>query len=191
MKKLLILAGPSAVGKTTVADYILKENPSFSLVRSATTRAKRGDGHDGEYIYLSKEEFICRLNSGKMLEYTEYANEMYGTPASEIERIFGEGKIPLLILDLNGVRSLKDAALDCKPFAVYLLAPESVINERLYERARAEGLTENALKKIERRKTQNRLDLETVKSSPSLFDAVIENTDIAKTAQDIISKLNK
>ena len=88
MNKILILAGPSAVGKTTVADYILKSYPSFSLVRSATTRAKRGDGHDAEYIYLSREEFNARLLSGKMLEHTEYANEMYGTPASEIERIF-------------------------------------------------------------------------------------------------------
>ena len=191
MKKILILAGPSAVGKTTVADYILKTNTDFSLVRSATTRTKRGDGHDAEYIYLSKEEFCARILSGKMLEHTEYANEMYGTPASEIEKIFDEGKIPLLILDLNGVRSLKGAALGYGVFSVYLTSEESVLNERLYERARAEGLTKTALNKFERRKEQNRLDKETVKSTPNLFDAVIENTTVEKTAEDIISKFLK
>ena len=122
---------------------------------------------------------------------TEYANEMYGTPASEIEKIFDEGKIPLLILDLNGVRSLKGAALGYGVFSVYLTAEESVLNERLYERARAEGLTKTALNKFERRKEQNRLDKETVKSTPNLFDAVIENTTVEKTAEDIISKFLK
>ena len=187
MRKILILAGPSAVGKTTAADFILKSLPEFSLVRSATTRAKRGDGHDAEYIYLSREDFIFRIGSGQMLEHTEYAGELYGTPASEIERIFAEGKIPLLILDLNGVRSLKEAALDYGVFSVYLTAEESVLNERLYERARLKGLTEESLCAYERRVAQNRLDKEIVMGAPSLFDAVIENTDIEETAKNIIS----
>ena len=107
MKKILVIAGPSAVGKTTVMNEILRQNAGFEYIRSATTRAPRGDVFDLEYIYLSKEEFLERIENGGVLEYTEYGGNFYGTPKSEIERIFSVGKTPVLILDLNGVKSLK------------------------------------------------------------------------------------
>ena len=91
MKKVLILAGPSAVGKTTLMSEILS----------------RGDGRDQEYIYLTKEKFLNCVKRAEMLEYTEYGGNMYGTPKYEIDRIFSDGKIPLLILDINGVKALK------------------------------------------------------------------------------------
>ena len=70
MRKILILAGPSAVGKTTVMKEILSRSDEFEFIRSATTRAPRGDGHDSEYIYLTEIEFKKRIADGEMLEYT-------------------------------------------------------------------------------------------------------------------------
>ena len=93
----LVLAGPSGGGKTTVMNELVGSDYGFELVRSATTREKRGDGNDGEYIYLSKDEFSGQIKAGKMLEFTEYGGNLYGTPHSEIERIVKEDKIPLLI----------------------------------------------------------------------------------------------
>ena len=101
MNRVLVIAGPSAVGKTTVMKKILTLYPEFEFVRSATTREARNDSHKSEYIYLSVDEFKKRLSDGKMLEYTEFGGNFYGTPESEIERIFAQGKIPLLILDSN------------------------------------------------------------------------------------------
>ena len=108
MTSCLVIAGASAVGKTTVGT-LLVESGKFELVRSVTTREMRGDAFGSEYIYLTRDEFLKLVSDGGVLEYTEYAGNLYGTPRSEIERIVGEGKTPLLILDLNGVKSLSAA----------------------------------------------------------------------------------
>lgn len=186
MKKILVLAGPSAVGKTTVMKKILEKHPEFEFICSATTREKRQDAHESEYIYLSIEEFKKQVSDGKMLEYTEFGGNFYGTPASEIERIFSDGKIPLLILDINGVKSLKSRPRDFITYSVYILADIYVLDARLYERAVAEGLTEKAVAVFKKRKAVNRRDIESLSEISSLFDAKVINLDISDTADNII-----
>ncbi|MBQ7333510.1 MAG: guanylate kinase, partial [Clostridia bacterium] len=106
MRSIVILAGASGVGKTSVAAEILSRNDEYRLIRSATTRAPRGDSHDGEYIYVSEEEFKELIFRGELLEYMNYGGNFYGTPVSEINLAFSLGKTPLLILDIEGVKSL-------------------------------------------------------------------------------------
>ncbi len=189
MNKLLILAGPSAVGKTTVALRIMDIEPSkFEFVRSATTRAPRGDGKDSEYIYLSDSEFRDALQKGEMLEYTEYGEFLYGTPRSEIDRIFSEGKYPLLVLDINGVRSLKDYNGDFTAFSVYFTEELSVLDGRLYERALSDGLTEKALRNYEKRRAQNRADLSFVSERCDIFDLVLKNETVDGSASAVLKE---
>jgi len=190
MKKILVLAGPSAVGKTTVMNELMLKNPQFDYIRSATTRAPRGDGFDSEYLYLSKEEFLSLVENGGVLEYTEYGGNFYGTPASEIERIFAEGKTPLLILDINGVKTLKSQKRDFSVVSVYITADIDVLDRRLYERVIADTNTEKAYKTYEMRKEQNRKDLEEVFTLHGVFDAFIENTTPPETANEILSFFN-
>ena len=190
MKKILVLAGPSAVGKTTVMNELMLKNPQFDYIRSATTRAPRGDGFDSEYLYLSKEEFLSLVENGGVLEYTEYGGNFYGTPASEIERIFAEGKTPLLILDINGVKTLKSQKRDFSVVSVYITADIDVLDRRLYERVIADTNTEKAYKTYEMRKEQNRKDLEEVFTLHGVFDAIIENTTPVETANEILSFFN-
>ena len=191
MNKLLIIAGPSAVGKTTVMKRMLEITDSFEYLRSATTRAPRGDGNDSEYLYLSRDEFLARVDSHGMLEYTEYGGNLYGTPMSEIERAYSLGKTPLLILDINGVTSVKAAKLSILPLAVYITAPLDVLDARLRERAEKDGNSEGAVSTLEKRKAQNRLDLEGFDKISSLFDLVLENKDINETAREIIGFFEK
>lgn len=185
MRKILIIAGPSAVGKTTVMKDMLSRHPEFEFIRSATTRAPRGDGHDSEYIYLSLSEFKARIENGGMLEHTEYSGHFYGTPASEIERIFADGKIPLLILDINGVKSVKGAERSFKTVAVYITADMDILDKRLTERAVALGGSEDAIASVERRKAQNRRDLSDMDGFSASFDAIVENKEITKTTEEI------
>lgn len=187
MNRVLVIAGPSAVGKTTVMKRILKLYPEFEFVRSATTREARNDSHKSEYIYLSVDEFKKRASAGKMLEYTEFGGNFYGTPASEIERIFGHGRIPLLILDINGVKSLKGGEFDFEAYSVYITADIEALDERLYERAVADGLSEKALSIFSERKSRNRLDLKKILDLSYLFNATVENTEIDATAEKIVS----
>ena len=185
MKSILILAGPSAVGKTTVMKEMLSRYPEFEFIRSATTRAPRGDEHDGEYIYLTVPEFKSRIENGEMLEHTEYSGNFYGTPSSEIDRIFSEGKIPLLILDINGVRSIKEKERSFKTVAFYITADIATLDARLSERARALGGGEVALTSVKRRMEQNRRDLESIENFAQVFDAVVENLEVTTTAEEI------
>ncbi len=187
MKKILVIAGPSAVGKTTVMNEILKKNENFEYIRSATTRAPRRDLFDSEYIYLSKEEFEARISNGGMLEYTEYGGNFYGTPKSEIERIFSKEKTPLLILDLNGVQTLKSAFYGFSVFAVYITADKGAVEGRLYERLRAAGFTDEAYAVFEKRKAQNLADAERFVTMRELFDLVLENKEVSVCAEKIVS----
>lgn len=187
MRKILVLAGPSAVGKTTVMKEILEKYPEFEFVRSATTREVRNDSHKSEYIYLSRSEFSDRVEKGEMLEHTEFGGNLYGTPASEIERIFTAGRVPLLILDINGVKSLRCGNFDFEVCSVYITADLEVLDARLYERALADGLNEKSLSVFSSRKERNREDLERISEFSYLFSAIIKNEEISSTAKKIVS----
>ena len=175
MKKVLILAGPSAGGKTTVANLLLHESSEFELVRSVTSRPPRGDGNDGEYIYISKEEFKSAIESSDVLEYTEYAGELYGTPISEIDRITKEGRVPLLILDINGVKALTKS--DCvSACAVYVYDDIRVVDQRLYDRYLGISPSADALIKYVNRKEQNNADYLAAPEFSESFYSFVKNT---------------
>ena len=183
MKEILILAGPSAVGKTTVAHELMRGEIPFELVRSVTTRAPRGDSYDAEYIYLSNEEFLSLNSSGGVLEYTEYAGAFYGTPRSEIERILCAGRYPLLILDLEGVKSLAERAGDISPCALYLWDGIEVMDKRLESRYLGSSVSEENLARLSSRKAQNRRDYAKIANYACHFYAFVENSqEISVTA---------
>ena len=182
----LILVGASGVGKNTVAELLLtKENSRFTYTRSLTTREARGTFSD-EYLYVSEEEFLSRVSDGKMLEYTCYGGKFYGTPLSEVERAQLEGKIPLMILDINGVESIRRDHPDLPIYAVYLYADPSEIALRLEKRDLLDGSEENRAK-IQKRLGNNREDFLSLASGRHLlFDAFVENKDMNECAREVV-----
>ncbi len=180
MRNILIIAGPSAVGKTTLAHALLKEDQSFELVRSVTSRPPRGDAFDAEYIYLTNEQFEELLLGGGVLEHTEYAGALYGTPRSEIERIQREGKTPLLILDLEGVHTVVNSENAFKSCALYIYAPPDVLDGRLRERYG------NDIAKRDSRMAKNRADCLRLEEIKSDFYKFIENSgNVGKSVSEI------
>lgn len=172
---IIILAGASASGKTTVAHEILDTDPTFELVRSVTTRPRRDDSFGSEYIYIDKPEFDRLVATGGVLEHTEYAGNFYGTPRSEIDRIHKEGKLPLLILDMNGVRSIITTAPDVSTCAVYLHADLNLMEERLYQRYIGDTPTPDGLARFVSRKEQNIADYLAFGEMSQYFFTVIRN----------------
>lgn len=191
MKKLLVLAGPSAVGKTTVSDEIMRQNDKFTLSRSATTRAPRGDGHDDEYVYLTRDEFLAAIESGDILEHTEYSGDLYGTPKSEILRAESEGKYALFILDLAGVASLRESEFADDTLFVYIYDTLNTLEERLYSRY-MNPPTVDGLTRFAKRKEQNIADYLGFDKHAPLFDLMISNdTTVSETAANIIAAMSE
>ena len=182
---VLIIAGPSGAGKTVVATSIVESHPEFTFLRSGTTRAKRGDAHDDEYIYYTEEEFIKAVENGEMAEHMVYGGNMYGTPNAELDRAFAEGKTPLLVLDLNGVKSL---ALHPKYSAcnLYIYTDVDIIEDRLRARYFGENEKPDSQKNFDTRRKQNLNDWAGLSEYESYIHALVEND---KTIEECCKKI--
>jgi guanylate kinase len=109
IEKSIAISGPSGTGKTTIIKRILDQFPVFAFSISATTRQIRPNETDGvDYYFLKPEQFRQKVADNELLEYQEvYPDLFYGTPKSEINRMWLEGKIPLLDIDVFGALNVK------------------------------------------------------------------------------------
>ena len=183
-KYAIIIAGPSGAGKTTIADGLIETLGNLEMSRSATTRDKRGDGRDDEYIYLTKSEFLDAISNGDMLEHTEYGENYYGTRKAEFERIWGMNKNPILVLDYNGVASLK-SRLDIPVFAVYVYTTLKEAESRLRKRDMISAPSEKQAAVLEKRLRANIADYKKLHEISNLFDLYVENNDVASCIASI------
>lgn len=190
MSHLLILAGPSAVGKTTVMEHMLRMRSDLIPIRSMTTRPRRSEGED-EYLHVDDAAFARAVTQGELLEHTTYGAYRYGTPKSEIARAEAMGKAPLLILELSGVRSIKEGTYAKTAVAVYLYDELSVMEHRLYERELAQRPSEAARTVFERRREANRRDYASMPSHAALFDLFIKNREPQDTARSILAAFDR
>jgi guanylate kinase len=178
--RLLVLAGPTAVGKGTVARYIVDHNPDVQLSVSATTRSPRPGEIDGEhYYFLTDAEFDELIADGQMLEYAVvHGAHRYGTPKAPVEAALAHGKNVLLEIDIQGARQVKQAL----PEAITVfLAPPSW--DELVRRLEGRG-TENAEQQARRLETA-RQEL----AAQGEFDRVLVNDEVAKCAAKVVELL--
>ena len=105
---LLVLSAPSGGGKTTIARSLLQARDDLGYSVSATTRPRREDERDGvDYHFLSREEFLRRIEAGEFLEWATYAGNLYGTLRSEIDLIFARGRTAVLDVEIEGARQIR------------------------------------------------------------------------------------
>ncbi|WP_282825434.1 guanylate kinase [Gulosibacter sediminis] len=121
--RVVVLAGPTAVGKGTVSRYIREHYPDVHISVSATTRSPRpGEVEGRDYYFVDDAEFDRMVESGEMLEYATVHNSYrYGTPAAPIRRELAAAHPVLLEIDLQGARQVKAAMPEAR--LVFLLPP--------------------------------------------------------------------
>ncbi|MBP3308207.1 MAG: guanylate kinase [Clostridia bacterium] len=182
---VVIIAGLSGGGKTTVADRLCASDTGYRMSRSHTTRPPRGDGRDDEYIYVTQEELSRLAECGELVEHTTYAGTSYGTSRTELYSIIDEGKIPVLVLDINGIRSIKRLGLFSTVCAVYLYNSLKTVDERLFARVMSGGVTENAKRTYQMRTKANISDCLDMKNRVQSIDAFIKNDDIELCVDEV------
>ncbi|MBQ8045784.1 MAG: guanylate kinase [Bacteroidales bacterium] len=173
--KVIIFSAPSGSGKTTIIKRLLTYFPEFEFSISATSRQARAGEVDGQdYYFLTKELFDEKVKNDLFLEWEEvYAGTCYGTLKSEIERIWGNGKIVVFDVDVLGGMRLKEY-FGSKALSIFVMPPSiEVLEQRLRIRNTE---TEEA---IQKRLSRSSLELQ----HSTKFDLTVVN-DVLEQAVD-------
>ena len=175
-KPVFVVTGTSGAGKGTLERLVLARIPELELAVSATTRERRPVEHDGrEYYFISQDEFQRRVDAGDFLEWRDFPwGQRSGTLWSEIERIRGTGRAPLLDLETEG--ALRVQRRIEPTVTIFVKAPTfAELERRLRERATESG------GEIDERLALAREQLE----QESSFDYVIVNDDAERAADEL------
>jgi len=177
LPRLVVLAGPTAVGKGTVATYIREHYPDVLLSVSATTRPPRLGEIDGvHYYFVSDQEFDRMIEQKQLLEWaTVHKSHRYGTPRAPIDQALAAGRPVLLEIDLQGARLVRAAMPEA--LLVFLLPPSW---EELVRRLIGRG-TES------QEEQQVRLDTAKVElAAQDEFDAKVINAEVSQAAREVV-----
>lgn len=110
MARVVVITGPSGVGKGTLIRALRDRIPELELSVSATTRAPRPGEHHGEdYWFLSRDEFDRRVNDGGFVEWAEYSGNKYGTLRSELDLRVADDRPVLLEIEVQGARQVAES----------------------------------------------------------------------------------
>jgi guanylate kinase len=182
MKKglLIILSGPSGVGKGTVRKYIMKRNVldlTFSI--SMTTREPRAAETNGvEYYFVSREEFQKNIDNDNFLEWAEFVGNRYGTPKSYVEELRNQGKNVILEIEINGAEQVLKKVKDDRVISFFLKPPSlKQLEERIRKRKSENEET------IQKRLNKGKAEMEKAKN----YDFIILNDRIKRAGEEIIS----
>lgn len=176
--QLVVLTGPSGVGKGTLLRALCQRHPELQVSISATTRAPRAGEQDGkDYYFLDRTDFATKVAQGQFLEWAEYAGNCYGTLRDPVMDHIQQGKLVLLEIELEGARQVRQTA---DALQIFILPPSQT---ELEQRIRDRGQEDEAA--IARRLERAQIEIEAAHE----FDVQIVNDDFATALQALEEKL--
>jgi len=174
MSSILVISGPSGVGKTTVCDALLASR-DVERVITATTRPRRDHELDGvHYFFLSPERFAADQQAGRFIETAEVFGKRYGSPRDQADAILARGHVVLLNIDVQGAASLRSSGY---PVVTVFLVPPSM--EELEGRLRARQTDSPEV--IAGRLKEARHEM----SQKKAFDHRVVNDEVARAVAEI------
>lgn len=174
--RLIVISGPSGVGKGTLVGQILARVPGIFLSISATTRPPRaGEVNGANYYFISREEFSRKIEAGMFLEWANIYGDLYGTPREPIEQALSQGYQVVLEIDVQGAEQIR-ANLGAKALYVFIMPPSA---EELARRLDGRKTESNE----ERKKRLEVADAEMALADR--FDCVIINDDLDTATEEL------
>ena len=176
---LLIISGPSGVGKTSVTRGVERSIADAVFSVSATTRARTGADVEGvDYHFVSDAEFERMKAAGEFLESAGIYGKKYGTPRAWVAEQLRRGRVVILEIDVQGARQVKAAMPGA--FGIYILPPdESTLLQRLRSRRREDEAT------IQRRFAQAQSEIAQARAC-GVYDAFLINRDLTATVEEAV-----
>ena len=179
LKKLIIITGPSGVGKGTVVKEILNSEKDIWLSISATTRKPRIGEKNGEnYYFISNAKFKDMIDKKEFLEWAQFAGNYYGTPLVTVNEKIEKGFIVFLEIEVEGAKQIKEKFPEA--LSIFLLPPSI---KELEKRIRNRGTEKED--SINRRLSRANYEIE----SSAKFDFVLTNHNVNETVKEILKKI--
>ncbi|MFV0424561.1 MAG: guanylate kinase [Bacilli bacterium] len=177
---LIILSGPSGVGKGTVRSKLFEQVNNISYSVSMTTRTPReGEVHGVDYFFVDDNEFMKNVESGNMLEWAEFVGNKYGTPLDKVEDILSSGKDVMLEIEIQGALQVKEKVRD--GLFIFLM-PTSL--KELENRLRSRGSETEDIIMERLDKAKRELPLR------EQYNYVVINDEVDKVCSQIIDIIN-
>ena len=178
-KRLVVLSGPSGVGKTTVVKALREQHPEIWVSVSATTRFPRPGEVDGvHYFFVGQDEFDRLVADDALLEWAEFAGNRYGTPRAAVEQKLAAGVPVVLEIDLQGARQVRSSVPDA---LLVFVAPPSW--EELV--ARLSGRGTESPEVVKRRLDAARVEL----AAEDEFDTTLVNSSVEEVCTRLVALL--
>lgn len=175
--KLIIISGPSGVGKSTITRQLVERRRDAYLSISMTTRPQAQTERNGrEYWFVSREEFHQRIEEGALLEYAEVFGNLYGTPRDKTEEALDAGRTVILEIDVQGAGQVK--GIYPQATTIFILPPSpKVLAERMTHRGRESG--EVAARRLSGAGSE-------IAAARQHYDNMVVNDDLEQAIQEIL-----
>jgi guanylate kinase len=179
---LVMVSGPSGVGKTTILHRILSAlGAQFSV--SATTRPRAAGETDGvDYRFVDEPAFQSMIDRGEFLEYAQvFGRNWYGTPEAPVDEAIAQGRVVILDIDVHGAKQVRERRPEV--FGIFILPPsETELHRRLADRGREDA------EAIERRFAEAKREIAAARE-PGLYDAFVVNDELERAVAETLGLL--
>ena len=175
--KVMIVSGPSGVGKSTICKEAVKQLNNVYLSVSVTTRPRSEAEIDGQdYWFISESEFQERIDKGLLLEYAEVFGHLYGTPKDKVDEALQAGKSVILEIDVQGAKQAKRTYRDV--VMIFILAPsQKELAERMKLRGRED--IEAAQKRLDEAGTE-------IAAAWQYYEHMVINDDLQQAVSEVV-----
>jgi guanylate kinase len=176
-KKLVIISGPSGVGKSTICKQVVEKVNAFLSVSSTTRSQSETEQQGHEYNFLPRAEFEDMIANDAFLEYAEVFGNYYGTPKEPVDAALADGQIVILEIDVQGALRVKKIRPQAQ--TIFILPPRK---KDLQERIDSRGRGEDEKTKKKRLETASR----EIAAAWQHYDHMVINDDLSQAVQEVV-----